>query len=171
MTILKRNYANEQYSRREWLKFLGIPASFADNDLESKVLEILEEIYVPTNPTLVKDRHRLPSKDSPKKVIIKLTRRKDIRGILLSKNKLKNLKPESVYLPKETIVFINESLCLYHKKLWSKYKRLQCACHISAFWFRNGSLRITLSNEPVSMITHDCDLEKLFPGNPLIEDY
>ena len=40
----------------------------------------------------------------------------------------------------------------------------------SAFWVRNGSLRVKLSNESVSMVTHDCDLEKLFPGNPLIED-
>ena len=35
---------------------------------------------------------------------------------------------------------------------------------------KNGSLRIKLSNESVSIITHDCDLEKLFPDNLLIED-
>ena len=49
-----------------------------------------------------------------------------------------------------------------------------CACTTrncgSAFWVTNGSLRIKLSNESVSMITHDCDLEKVFPGNLLIED-
>ena len=148
----------------------GIPASVADNDLESKVLEIFEEIYVPNDRTLVEDCHCLPSKDLPKKVIIKLNRRKDIRRILLNKNKLKNLNPASVHLPGETKVFINESLCFYHKKLWSKCKRLWGAGHISAFWVRNRSLKTKLSNEPVSMITHDCDLEKLFPGNPLIED-
>ena len=82
-----------------------------------------------------------------------------------SKNRL-----NTSLLPGETKVFINESFCFYHKKLWSKCKRLWSAGHISAFWVRNGSLRIKLSNGSVSIITHDCDLEKLFPDNSLIED-
>ena len=92
--------------------------SVTDNGLEAKVLEMLEEIDVPIDPTLVEDCHRLPFKSWPKKVIINLNRRKDIRRILLNKNKLKNFKPESVNLPGETKAFINESLCLYYKKLW-----------------------------------------------------
>ena len=82
-----------------------------------------------------------------------------------SKNRL-----NTSLLPGETKVFINESLCLYYKKLWPKCKSLWSAGHISAFWVRNGSLRIKLSNGSVSIITHDCDLEKLFPDNSLIED-
>ena len=105
--------------------------------------------------TLVEGCHHLPSKGSPKKVIIKLTRRKDIHRILLSKYKLKNLKPESVHLPGETKVFINDSLCLYDKDK-SKCKSLRDAGHISAPWVRNGSLRIMI------MITNNCDL--LFPA-------
>ena len=80
---------NEQYSRKECLEISGIPASIAANGLESKVFEILEEIDVPIGPTLVEDCHCLPSKDSPKKVIIKLNCRKEIRRILLNKNKFK----------------------------------------------------------------------------------
>ena len=129
-----RCYANEQYSRRECLEISCIPASVADNSTESKVLEILEEIDVPVDSNLVEDCQCLPSKCSPKTVIIKLNRPKDICRILLNKNKLKNLKPESVNLPGETNVFINECLCLYYKKLWSKCKKLWCANHISAFW-------------------------------------
>ena len=113
----RRCYANEQYSRRKCLEISGIPASVADNGLESKFLEILEEIDIPIDPNLVEDYHRLPSKSSPKKVIIKLNRRKDIRRILLNKSKLKNLKPESVNLPGETNFFIDESLGLYYKKV------------------------------------------------------
>ena len=57
-----------------------------------KVLEILEKINVPVDPTLVEDCHRLPSKGSPKKIIIKLNRRKDFRRILSNKNlKIQNL--------------------------------------------------------------------------------
>ena len=110
-------YANELYSRRKCLEISGIPASVADNGLESKILEILEETDIPIDPNLVEDYHRLPSKSSPKKVIIKLDRREDIRRILLNKSKLKNLKPESVNLPGETNFFIDESLGLYYKKI------------------------------------------------------
>ena len=111
----------------------------------------------------------LPSKGSPKKVIIKLNRRKDIHRILSNKSKLKNLKPVSVHLPRKTKVFIHESLC-FTTRNWSKCKRWWSAGHISAFWIRNVSLRIKLSNESVSIITHDCDLVKFFPDNSLIVD-
>ena len=113
----RRCYANEQYSRRKCLEISGIPASATDNGLESKILEILEEIDIPIDPKLVEDYHRLLSKSSPKKVIIKLDRRKDFRRILLNKSKLKNLKPELVNLPGETNFSIDESLCLYYKKI------------------------------------------------------
>ena len=84
----RRCYANEQYSRRECLEISGIPASVADKDLESKVLEILEEIDVPIDPTLVEDCHRLPSKGSSKKFIIKLNGHKGIHRIMSNKTKL-----------------------------------------------------------------------------------
>ena len=109
-------YANKQCSWREYIEISGIPASLANNGLKSKVFEFLKEISVPIDPSLVEDCHRLPSKGLPKKAILKLNRRKDIRRILLNKNKLKNLKPETVNLPGETNVFINESLCFYYKK-------------------------------------------------------
>ena len=96
---------------------MDISTSVADNGLESKVLEFLEEIHVPIGLTLVKYCHRLPSKNSPKKVIIKINRRKDICRILLNKNNLKNSKAESVNLPRETKISINENLCLYYMRL------------------------------------------------------
>ena len=52
VAVERRCYASEQYSWRECLEILGIPASVADNNLESKVLEILEEIHVPIDPLL-----------------------------------------------------------------------------------------------------------------------
>ena len=52
VTMKKRYYANEQYSRRECLETSGIPASVADKDLE-----ILEETDVPIDPTLVEECH------------------------------------------------------------------------------------------------------------------
>ena len=85
----RRCYANEQDSRGECPKISGILVSVADISLESKVLQMLEKIDIPIDSTFVEDCHRLPSKGSPKKVIIKLNRRKDIGKILLNKKKLK----------------------------------------------------------------------------------
>ena len=166
----RRRYANKQCSGRECLEISGIPASVAYKDLKWKVLEILEEIEVPIDPNLAEDCHHLPSKGFPKKVILKLSCHKDIHRILLNKNKLKNLKRESVNLPAETNVFINESLCLSYKKLLSKCKKLWGSGDISAFWLSKELLR----NQTVQWIcvhSHPrlC-FEKNFPGNPLMED-
>ena len=109
-------YANKQCSCREYIEISGIPASLADNGLKSKVFEVLKEISVPIDPSLVEDCHHLHTKGLPKKVIIKLNRRKDIRRILLNKSKLKKFKPQLVNLPGETNVFINETMCFYYKK-------------------------------------------------------
>ena len=83
----RRCCANQQYSWRECIEILGIPASLADNGLKSKVFKTLKEINVPSDPGLVEDPHRLPSKGLPKKVTIKLNCRKDFRRILLNKNR------------------------------------------------------------------------------------
>ena len=45
----------------------GIPTNIVDNDLESKVLDILEGNDVPINPSLVEDSHRFSSKALPRK--------------------------------------------------------------------------------------------------------
>ena len=44
-----------------------IPPSVKDNELETKVLSILEEIAAPVDPGLAEDCHRLPSKGKPRR--------------------------------------------------------------------------------------------------------
>ena len=44
------------------------------------------KLDIPMDPALVGDWHCLPSKGSPKKIIVKLNRRNDICRILLNKN-------------------------------------------------------------------------------------
>ena len=141
LVVLQRKcHANEQYSRRECLKILGIPAEVGDKDIEKKVLEVLDAIGAPVNTDLVEDCHRIPSKGSPKKVILKLSRRKDSRRVLLNKKKLKQLKPESLNLPASVKIYINESLCPCYKKLWTKCRKLWDAKQILSFWVSNSKL-------------------------------
>ena len=122
------------------------------------------------NTDLVEDCHRIPSKGFPKEVILKLSCRKDSRRVLLNKKKLKQLKPESINMPAPVKIYINERLCPCYKKFWTKCKTLWDVERILSFWVSNGSIRVKLVNKNASIITHDCDLEKLFPGDPLIAD-
>ena len=87
---------------------------------------------------------------------------------IAEQKKVKALKPECLNLPAGVKIYINESLCPHYKKLWRICRKLWDAKRILSFWVSNGSIRVKLVNENVSTITHDCDLEKLFPGDPLI---
>ena len=88
VVVLKRKcHANEQYSRRECHKTSGISAGIpvGNKDIERKVLEILDAINAPINTDLVKDCLGIPLRDSPKKVILKLSHWKNSRRVLLNK--------------------------------------------------------------------------------------
>ena len=65
----------------------------------------------------------------------------------------------------------NDSLCRYYKNLWTKCKKLWLNKFIHGFWTFNGSIRLKLTETgSVIVITHDADLEELFPGNELISE-
>ena len=86
------------------------------------------------------DCHCMPSKSSPKKVLLKLSWWKDSRQVLLNKKKLKQLKPESLNLPAGVKIYINGSLCPYYKKLWTKCRKLWDGKQILSFWVSNSKL-------------------------------
>ena len=124
--ILERKCAaNEQYSRRECLEISGIPDSIPNNNLEETVLKIFNETGVTVNSRDVEACHRLNQKANPKKVIIKLSKRKDATRVMNNKKKLKSMKPQNIGLPSGCKIYINESLCKYYTYLWWKCKLLQ----------------------------------------------
>ena len=95
--ILERKCAaNEQYSRRDCLEILGIPDSIPNNNLEETVLKIFSETGVTVNSRDVEACHRLNQKATPKKVIIKLSKRKDVVRVMNNKKKLKSMKPKNI---------------------------------------------------------------------------
>ena len=111
IVVLERKcLANEQYSKKQCLEISGIPAEMWNKYTVKKVLEVLDAIEVPVNTDLVEDCHRIPSKVSPKRVILKLSCCKDSRRVLLNKKKLKQLKREFLNLPTGVNIYINESL-------------------------------------------------------------
>ena len=170
MKLLERQcWANEQYSRRECLEISGVPESVSDKDLEVKVLNLFQKIDIEVHPDNIEACHWVKSNAGPKKVIIKMSRRKDADKIRRAKKKLKGLDLSSIGI--NSAVFINDNLCRYDKNLWAKCKKLWLNKFIHGFWTSNGSIRLKVTETSnVRVISHDADLEELFPGNDLICD-
>ena len=91
-TLERKCYENEQYSRRECLEISGIPGDIAGNALEGTVLDLILKCNAPVNPSNVEDCYRLKStNNAPQKVIIKLSKRKDVYRVLKAKSIIKNV--------------------------------------------------------------------------------
>ena len=80
---------NEQYSRCECLAISDVPESVTNKNLEGKVLKLLEKIDAKAHPDPIETCHWIKSNAGPKKVIIKISRRKDADKIRMAK-KTKN---------------------------------------------------------------------------------
>ena len=79
--ILERKYAaNEQHCRHECLEISEIPDSIPNNNLEETVLKIFNEPSVTVHSRDVEVCHRLNQKANPKKVIIKLSKKRSCQG-------------------------------------------------------------------------------------------
>ena len=162
-------WANAQYSRRECLEVVGIPSSVSHDCLEDKVLDIFDQVGCRIKKENIEACHRL-NKNSDR-TIIKFSKRKESQQVLAVKRDLKNLDMESLGLPADTKIFINQSLCPYYMVLWSKSKKLSNLGKIHNFYFSNGIIKIKVdeNSQPIS-ISHSCDFEKYFPGVDLSPD-
>ena len=115
--VERKCWVNEQYSRQECLKISGIPESIQDDDLENCDLKICNECDTPVDLENIEACHRLKSKARQKKVMLKLSKRKDVFNMLQRQKKLKSVDITKVALPQGSLVFINQSLCSYYKYL------------------------------------------------------
>ena len=168
MKFLERQcWANKQYSRPECLEISGVPEFVTDKSFEGKILKLLEKIDVEVHPDHIEVCHWIKSNAGPKKVIIKISWRKD--KISRAKKKLKGLDLSLIGI--NSAVYINDSLCQYYKNLWAKCKKLWLNKFIHGVWTSNRYIRLKLTETGnVRVIAHDADLEELFPGNELISD-
>ena len=140
-------------------------------DLEDCVTKIFNECDTPVDLANIEACHRLKPIARPKKVIVKLFKRKDVFNILQRKKKLKPVDITKVGLPQGSLVFINQSLCSYYKYLWSLCKRLHSKKLIHSFWVSNGNVNLKVrENTPVLLVSHVSDLEKHFHIKGLVGD-
>ena len=96
------------------------------------------------------------------RTIVKFSSRRMSSKVLESKKKLKEKNFERIGFPKETAIFINESLCPYYRGIWNKCKILKQENKIHSFWTTNGIIRYKKNeHENPIPVFHDEDLEEL----------
>ena len=82
-------WANAQYSRRECLELAGIPSTVGHDELEGKVVDILNKVGSNIDNDKTEACHRISRNND--RVIIKFSRRKDCQHVLSVKRDLKKL--------------------------------------------------------------------------------
>ena len=157
----KRCFANEQYSRRECFELIGIPANVEQDKLEETVLNLFSKIdcVIPVNK--IEAVHRIGREN--KKVIVKVSHRKDAEKIRKNRKKLKDVDGTVYGLQKKVLIF--DSLCQAYGSLRYKCKQLWDANHIHSFWVSGGKVFLKIKDGEVSaLIDHECEITKLFPN-------
>ena len=144
----RQTWETSQYARRESLEFAGIPSSVSNDNLEEKVIDILEKIGVKINKRDIQSCHRLHDKD---RTIVKFSNRKDSLLILRSKKQLKELNSADLGLPEKTKLY--------------KCKWLKSNSHINSFYTISGIVKIKVTETSrARSITHVNDLVEMFPA-------
>ena len=159
--------ANNQYHRRNNIEIRGIPNDIKDDDLENKVIEILEKIDVNTAVSEIEACHRLPQSkaNKSKKTIVRFVNRKKTELSLKSKKKLQNINMDTLNLPRDSQLYISENLNRHFQKLAWHCRSLKRNRLIFSFKFQNEAFLIKISKEDKSQkITQDKQLFSLFPG-------
>ena len=133
-----------------------------DESLEESIVGIFDKLGGSIDTERVEACHTVSKNNNT--VIVMFTRRKDCQKVWNKKKELRNHKMEDFGLPGQRKIFINSSLCLYYKMLWSKSKKLLTIGKINSFYISKGTIRIKISenSSPLS-ITHVNDFGKHFP--------
>ena len=153
----------EQYGRRNNIEIAGISDSVCDEDLDSKVIDILAEIGVNVESKDIEACHRI-GKSSPKNSIVRFMNRKVCKSALKNRKKIRSVDATKLELPIRSKLFINENLSPYFNKISFQCRRLKRAGKIIKVYSHEGIVHIvrTVQEKPKKII-HVNDLTFMFP--------
>ena len=135
------SYLLEQYGRRNNVEIEGISDSISDENLESKVIDILAEIDVNVESKDIEACHRI-GKSSPKRSIVRFVNRKVCKSALKNRKKLRSVDANKLGLPRTSKVFINENLSPYFSKIAFNCRKLKRAGKIMKVYSHEGIIHI-----------------------------
>ena len=169
LTLESEHNSLEQYGRRNNIAITGIPDSLPDQNLEEKVVDILNEVSVNVPPKDIEACHRVGvSKNSSKKTIVRFINRKHAKKTLISRKKLR--KSSSC----NCNVFINENFTVKNKEIAFLGRKLKRSGHLNKICTRNRTVHISspeIQKGKVLKIYHINDLFNLFPYYDFGENY
>ena len=111
-------WANAQYSRRKCLDVVGIPVDVSNKDVESKVLEVFNNVGCEILSRDIETGDCVTNIND--RIIVKLLRRKDFLQVMSVKRDLLKIKLEDVGLIWTNPIFIKQNLCPYYRMLGPK---------------------------------------------------
>ena len=158
----------EQYGRRNNLEMTGIPDDVEDEDLEEKVIKILDKIEVNVTSRDIEACHRVgKSRNNSKKTIIRFVNRKFAKKALVNRKSLKNIDKSSIGLSNSSDIFINENLTPTNSKLAFHCRKLKREGFVDRNFSRDGVVCITsknVQNGKTIKVLHFNTLVDLFPN-------
>ena len=157
----------EQYGQTNNLEIHGIPDDVFDQNLEEKVIEILDKIDVNVYRKDIEACHLIgKSKNSSKTTTVQFINRKHTKEALVDRKGLKNIYRTSIGLEKSHGIFINENLTPTINKIAFHYREPTCNGRIDKIYSRDGIAQIVskdIENEKKIKITHMNRLHDRFP--------
>ena len=141
-----------------------------DQNLEQKVIEILDEIDVSVSSNDTEAYHRMDSSlNNSRRIIVRFTNRKFSKKALLNRSKLRKIPSTS---PNYNI-FVNENLTLRNRKIAFLCRKPIRADHIEKTFARDGTVHISspdIQRGKVLKIYHLNDLFNLFSDHDFGEN-
>ena len=147
----------------------GIPANVGDDpeQLKEAVLKVFNAINVEVEDYEIDTVHRLPSRTSPKPVIVRSVSRETVRALHRNKNKLRylsDLRIDITGLNDNSRIFIRPSLSPYMNNLSYNCRQLKRAKLIQKLTTGDdGRLTVQKLDGSYLKVVHELDLTSNFP--------
>ena len=153
----------EQYGGRNNIEICGILGSFPDQNLERKVIKILDGIDFSVSTNDIEACYRMGSSvNDSRRIITRFTNIKFAEKAFLNRSKLRKITSTSLNYS----IFTNENLTLRNNKIAFLFRKLKRADHIEKTFTRNGTVHASIPDiqrRKVLKIHHLKDLFNIFP--------
>ena len=169
LTLESDHNLPEQYGRRNNIEITGIPDSVSDQNLEEKVVNILNETSADVSPKDIVECNCVGvPKNSSKKTIVYFINKRHAKKALISRKKIRNNSSSNCY------VFINENLTVQNNEIAFLGRKLKRSGHVNKIFTKDGTVNISgpeTYRGKVLKIHHINDLFSLFPYYDFGENY
>ena len=152
----------------------GIPDDVEDQNLEEKVIEILDKIDVNVSSQDIETCHCIgKSRNFSKTTIVRFANRKQAKKALDNKKGLKNIDRTSIGLEKSHSAFINENLIPTNNKIAFHCQELNRNGRINKIYSRDSIVQIVskdIENRKKIKVMHMNTLRDRSPDFDFVKD-